>query len=252
MGAPTDFPGRIEQILRGTLGFEKLRSLDSSLASKLLEGTRKYTIYLQQPGHPLKLVDSTGFSLESIMRVFADANAGGISGEIWNPDSLFRYDNRDLQAMMGVLLRVPELRENLSAVTGGGSPDGQKLALIVKDWVNGASIPEIASQYFMREGSDLNDAITTCGRNLFGRLIQTASWGLNALLSITGNELSEEELSALGNLPSQVFYGVNDDAAIALRLFGRPASGCNPHGRDHVRHSGNSASRVKRTPQNAR
>ena len=222
MGTPADFPERIEQILRGTLGFEKLRTLDPSLASKLLEGTRKYTIYLQQPGHPLKLVDSTGFSLESIMRVFSDANAWGISADIWNPDSLFQHDNHDLQTMMGVLLRVPELRDNLAAVTGGGGPDGQKLALIVKDWVNGVSIPEIASQYFMSEGSDLNVAITNCGRKLFGRLIQTASWGLGALLSITGNELPEEQLNVLGNLPSQVFYGVNDDSAIALRLLGVP------------------------------
>ena len=222
MGTPADFPGRIEQILRGTLGFEKLRTLDPSLASKLLEGTRKYTIYLQQPGHPLKLVDSTGFSLESIRRVLFDANAGGISGASWNPDSLFQHDNHDLQTMMGVLLRVPELRENLAAVTGGRAPDGQKLALIVKDWVNGVSIPEIAGQYFMGKGGDLNDAITICGRRLFGRLIQTASWGLGALLSITGNELPEEQWNVLGNLPSQVFYGVNEDPAIALRLLGVP------------------------------
>ena len=50
--------------------------------------------------------------------------------------------------MMGVLLRVPELRENLKAVTGGHVPDGDKLALIVKDWVNGAPVPDIAARYF--------------------------------------------------------------------------------------------------------
>ena len=222
MGAPADFPARIEQILRGTLGFEKLRSINPSLASKLLEGTRKYTIYLQQPGQPLKLVDSTGFSLESIRRVLADASAEGISGNTWNADSLFQDHNPTLRTMMGVLLRVPELRENLAAATGGKSPDGQKLSLIVKDWVNGVSVPEIASQYFMGESHDLNDAITECGRKLFGRLIQTASWGLGALLSITGSELPEEQLEVLGNLPSQVFYGVNDDSAIALRLLGVP------------------------------
>ena len=222
MGSPADFPGRIEQILRGTLGFEKLRLGDPSLANKLLEGTRKYTVYLQEPGHPLKLVDSTGFSLESIRRVFFDANAGGITANTWNADSLFQNDDRTLRTMMGVLLRVPELRENLALVSGGTSADGQRLALIVKDWVNGVSIPEIAGEYFMSEDSSLNNAITDCGRNLFGRLIQTASWGLGALLSITANELPDEQLSTLGNLPSRVFYGVNDDSAIALRLLGVP------------------------------
>lgn len=124
--------------------------------------------------------------------------------------------------MMGVLLKVPELRENLEAATGGRTPDGDKLALIIKDWVNGASIPEISRKYFMKDGDDHTKAMTTCGQNLYGRLTQTAAWGLGALLSITGSGLSEEQLRSLSNLPSRVYYGVNDDAAIALRLLGVP------------------------------
>lgn len=222
MGEPAGFADQIEQVLRGTFGFEKLRAQNSSRASKLLEGIHTYADYLQEPGQPLKLVDSTGFSLQSIKTVLAAANEEGIRGATWNSDSLFRHDNQDLQGMMGVLLRVPELRENLKAATGGNNPDGQKLALIVKDWVNGVSIPEIASRHFMNGGDDITKAMTTCGKNLFGKLTQTASWGLGALLSITGSDLSEEQFKALSNLPSQVYYGVNDDSAIALRLLGVP------------------------------
>ena len=94
-------------------------------------------------------------------------------------------------------------------------PDGDKLALIVKDWVNGVPIPDIASRYFMGD-------MTACGKNLFGKLTQTAAWGISALLSITGSGLSEEQFRSLNNLPSCVYYGVNDDAAIALRLLGVP------------------------------
>ena len=149
MGQPEGFADEIEQVLRGTFGFEKLRTQDSTLASRLLEGIHAYTQYLQEPGQPLKLVDSTGFSLQSIRTVLNAAGREGISKNIWNADSLFSQDNRDLQTMMGVLLRVPELRENLQAVTGGQTPDGDKLALIVKDWVNGVSVPDIANRYFM-------------------------------------------------------------------------------------------------------
>lgn len=222
MGTPADFSGKIEQVLRGTFGFDKLRTQSPLLANKLLEGIYTYANYLQQPGQPLKLVDSTGFSLQSIRTVLAAANAEGIGGSTWNSESLFKGDNQDLQGMMGVLLKVPELRENLEAVTGGNSPDGQKLALIVKDWVNGVSVLEIATRHFMKEGDDITKAMTACGKNLFGRLTQTASWGLGALLSITGNDLSEEQFSELSNLPSRVYYGVNDDSAIALRLLGVP------------------------------
>jgi replicative superfamily II helicase len=222
MGKPASFADQVEQVLRGTLGFEKLRTQDPSLANKLLEGIHTYTDYLQEPGQPLKLVDSTGFSLQSIKSVLAAAHAEGIRGVTWNSESLFRNDNQDLKGMMGILLQVPELRENLSAVIGGETPDGRKLALIVKDWVNGVSVPEIARQHFMNEDGDFVNAMTNCGKNLFGKLAQTASWGLGALLSITGSELPEEKLKELSNLPSRVYYGVNNDSAIALRLLGVP------------------------------
>jgi len=215
MGQPEGFADEIEQVLRGTFGFEKLRTQDSTLSNRLIEGIHSYTQYLQQPGQPLKLVDSTGFSLQSIRTVLKAAGEKGIRSETWNADSLFSQENQDLQGMMGVLLRVPELRGNLKAVTGGPTPDGDKLALIVKDWVNGVPVPDIASRHFM-------DDMTACGQNLFGKLTQTAAWGLGALLSITGSTLSEAQFRALSNLPSCVYYGVNDDAAIALRLLGVP------------------------------
>jgi len=222
MGEPEGFAEEIEQVLRGTFGFEKLRTGDSSLANRLLTGIQSYIDYLRGPGQPLKLVDSTGFSLQSIRTVLSAARGQNIRGEIWNAESLFGDTNRDLQGMMGVLLRVPELRENLKAVTGGRTPDGDKLALIVKDWVNGTPVSEIAIRYFMDEGDDVTKAMTSCGQNLFGKLTQTAAWGLGALLSITGGDLPEEELRSLRNLPSRVYYGVNDDASIALRLLGVP------------------------------
>jgi replicative superfamily II helicase len=228
MERPADFAGQIEQVLRGTFGFEKLRVQNSSLANKLLAGIYTYAEYLQQPGQPLKLVDSTGFSLQSIKAVLAAASDEHIGSETWNSGSLFSNENQNLQGMMGILLKVPELRENLKAVTGGLTPDGQKLSLIIKDWVNGISIPEIASRYFTNEGDDVTKAMTICGKNLFGKLTQTASWGLGSLLSITGSGLSEERLKELSNLPSRIYYGVNDDSAIALRLLGVPRTAAIP------------------------
>lgn len=222
MGKPADFTNQIEQVLRGTFGFERLRIKDSEIANKLLEGIHSYAEYLQQPGQPLKLVDSTGFSLQSIKTVLVAANEEGITESDWNSDLLFSNINKNLQNMMGVLLKVPELRENLKAVTGGSSPNGEKLALIVKDWVNGVSVSEIARSHFMKDDIDMTKALTICGKNLFGKLTQTASWGLGALLSITGSKLSEEQFNLLSNLPSRVYYGVNDDSAIALRLLGVP------------------------------
>jgi hypothetical protein len=226
MGAPANFADQIEQVLRGTLGFERLRATDSQLARRLLDGVRSYVDYIASPQQPLKLVDSTGFSLQSIRTVMA--NRGNIGPDSWDRERLFRDGDRTLQDMMGVLLRVPELRENLETVLGGRAPDGDKLALILKDWVNGEEITAIAERHFRKDGDDEVTALTKCGQNLFGKLAQTSSWGLNALLAITASSLSDDERTRLANLPSQVFYGVATDEAIALRLLGVPRRAATP------------------------
>ncbi|MDP8209624.1 MAG: DEAD/DEAH box helicase [Candidatus Stygibacter australis] len=226
MGAPDTFFQQIEQVLRGTLGFEKLRTRNSRIAQKLLAGIETYTGYLQRAGQPLKLVDSTGFSLQSVNTVLT--HKGSIDGNSWSSESLYASGDTTLQDMMGILLRVPELRENFNAVTGGNNPDGDKLALILKDWVNGVTISEIATRHFQPTGVNEIQAITKCGQNLFGRLTQTASWGLSALLAITGSNLDEDILKELSNLPARAFYGVNSDEAIIFRLLGVPRSAASP------------------------
>lgn len=220
MGEPANFADQIEQVLRGTLGFEKLRATNSQIANRLLAGIDRYVTYMTRGGQPLKLVDSTGFSLQSIVTVLS--NRGNIGPDSWDRDRLFRSGDRTLQDMMGILLRVPELRDNLNAVLGGSAPDGDKLALILKDWVNGEEITTIAERYFRPDGVDATTAMTKCGQNLFGKLAQTSSWGLNALLAITASDMPDDQRSRLVNLPSQVFYGVSTDGAIALRLLGVP------------------------------
>jgi superfamily II DNA/RNA helicase len=235
MGMPQTFFQQIEQVLRGTLGFEKLRTNDSRIAQKLLEGIEIYLDYLQRPGQPITLVDSTGFSLQSVNTVLT--NRGNIDENSWHSEQLYADGDTTLKDMMGILLRVPELRDNLEAVTGGDGPDGDKLSLILKDWVNGVSMPDIASKYFREQGQSEIKAITRCGQNLFGKLTQTTSWGLSALLAITGTNLDESVYKELSNLPARAYYGVNSNEAIIFRLLGVPRSAASSMAvylKDHV------------------
>src|SRR5690606_30054832 len=55
MGKPANFADQIEQVLRGTLGFEKLRAANSRIAQRLLGGIRFYVDDLAAPAQPLKL-----------------------------------------------------------------------------------------------------------------------------------------------------------------------------------------------------
>src|SRR5690606_28132769 len=47
MGQPSNFADQIEQVLRGTLGFEKLRASNSQIARRLLSGIATYVSYLR-------------------------------------------------------------------------------------------------------------------------------------------------------------------------------------------------------------
>ncbi len=228
MGRPQAFADHIEPILRGTFGFGKLRATNPSQASRLLNSIHTYADYLSQPRQPIKLVDSTGFSLQSIKTAMKAAGEEGIGKDAWNANTLFGHEDDTLKKMMGVLLKVPELRGSLEEVTGKDGPNGDKLALIIKDWVSGRSLPEIAQQHFSKDGRDATDALTICGQNLFGKLAQTAAWGLGALLSITGGDIPEDERLLLNDLASSVYYGVSDESAIALRLLGVPRMAAEP------------------------
>ncbi|MGE4530918.1 MAG: DEAD/DEAH box helicase [Acidithiobacillus sp.] len=228
MGHPQMFADQIEQVLRGTFGFGKLRVSDPNQANRLLNSIRTYADYLGQPRQPLKLVDSTGFSLQSIKSAMKAAGEAGIGKDAWDAQTLFSQEGGTLKKMMGVLLKVPELRDSLEAVTGNKGPDGDKLALIIKDWVSGCSLPVIAQRHFSQNGRDAIDELTACGQNIFGKLTQTAAWGLGALLSITGGDIPEEERQALNNIASRVYYGVSDEAAITLRLLGIPRMAAEP------------------------
>ncbi len=222
MGKPDTFGDEIEQVLRNTFGFATLRTHEPHLARALLAGVHAYADYICEPNQPLKLVDSTGFSLQSIRSAMAQSRESGITKDSWERATLFSYGDNSLQAMMGVLMRIPELRNNLEDVLGAGRTNGDKLARILKDWVNGSSVESIARQYFMEGETSYIEAVTKCGQNLSGKLTQTTAWGLGALLAITGGELSDSRLNEVRNLPSQVYYGVNSDEAVVFRLLGIP------------------------------
>lgn len=230
IGDHAAFANQIEQVLRGSFGFQKLRQEDQAVANRLVNAVQEYAQVIR--GQPLALVDSTGFSWESVARALAGARDAGIRADAWDPATLFTENDATLQKTFGVLFAIPELRSELAEVTGGGRGDGDLLARIVKDWVNGASLPDLAQEYFTRYGDDHTAALTKACRLVHGRLTSTASWGLAAIQSLTAGDLLETmsatEQKAFRNLPSRIFYGVNTDAAIDLRLLGVPRRAAQP------------------------
>ena len=176
------FAAEVEQVLRGTLGFQALRRSHKGWADELVNGVYSYAERIK--GKPLELVDTTGFSWESVSNTLVRLKEARLTSDVWTPD-LFQGQRDDLQRMLGVLLQVPELRESLKEVTGGPKPDGDTLARIICDWVQGRPFSDMASDYFAVKSGDDSDgssdpvaAMTRCCTRVFGRLTQTASWGL--------------------------------------------------------------------------
>lgn len=235
IGSHERFAAEVEQVLRGTLGFQALRKSHKSWADSLVQGVYNYAQRIE--GKPLKLVDATGFSWESVSLTLVRLGQAGVTSHVWSPE-LFTSRRAELQQMMGILLQVPELREPLEQVTGGTRPDGDTLSRIICDWVQGRSLKEMATEYFEKEGTgddkgtDSVDAMTRCCQNVFSRLTQTASWGLAALQSLTLGDalesMSVDEQRTLRNLPACVYYGVNSNEAVALRLLGVPRTAAAP------------------------
>ena len=221
------FAAEVEQVLRGTLGFQALRKTHQGWADQLVSSVYNYAERLK--GKPLGLVDATGFSWESVSTTLARLHQERLTDADWTPE-LFGERRNDLRRMVGVLLQVPELRNSLGEVVGGQHPDGDRLARIICDWVHGRPLSEMASDHFGNETvgdtTERIKAMTRCCRGVFGRLTQTASWGLAALQSLTIGDsidsLSPEEQRIIRNLPARVYYGVNSDEAVALRLVGVP------------------------------
>ena len=233
------FAHAVEQVLRGTLGFQALRRSNRAWSDQLVAGVYNYAERIK--GQPLTLVDATGFSWETVSSTLGRLSRAQVTGEIWSPE-IFGTRRDDLRRMVGVMLEVPELRQSLKQVTGGDRADGDTISRIICDWVQGRSLEEMATEYFGGNGSagedatpdrrDSVSAMTRCCRSIFGNLAQTASWGLAALQSLTiGDEfdsLSADEQLALRNLPARVYYGVNSDEAVALRLLGVPRAAATP------------------------
>ena len=234
IGNHEQFVTTVEQVLRGTLGFQALRRNNPKAATNLINGVRGYAEKISR--RPLSLVDNTGFCWESVSKTLSRLNEERISQEVWDADNLFIRDSGSLQKILLILQDIPELSKNLEQISGTGGVNQSSLANMIADWVNGASLQEIAQEYFTTNVGgktvEFTKAITNCCQNIF-KLNQTVSWGLSALQTLTFKEeefdlLPQAEQKTLRNLPARVFYGVNSDEAITLRLLGVPRKAAQP------------------------
>ena len=220
-----------EDLLRCTYGYTVLRSTPSeqNKAAALLKATRAYAYELADMRSGIvELADSTGFSPEGVRRAMSGINQleHKLVPSDWTPDSLFG-DGRTMADLFGVMLRIPQLKQALDDIGGEGTGHA-RIASITRDWVNGHSLNDIASTYFMdKAGTSITDALTATCRAIYRAIVNNATWGLSAFAQVSGmdfTKLSEEQQRTINMLPGMIYHGVRSEDAVLMRVNSVPRS----------------------------
>jgi hypothetical protein len=201
-----DLADEVEDLLRDSLVYHQLRGRDDEGLRKLMQICRAYLESIKGRRGFLKLADQTGFATPSVLRVLT-ATRGDTelnTPENWAPARLFGDDINPLLHRIRAVAELPEI--NLGQ---GETPpfDARRVAGILRDWVNGRSLKELADEYSPaaapEEGEEEDETgeadeetrISKFSRYLFGQLLGRASWGIGALegICLAGREHGREE-----------------------------------------------------------
>lgn len=217
------FVADTEKILRATWGYRRLSSSRPAAAEQLVDASRQYADTLRRMGPGvLSLVDSTGFSGETLMEILQRRESLPSTADGWSPSELFRAGTPTLAGLFEILIGVRELQLDV--------PSGSQhrhLAEVLAMWVEGRPLGEIAARHFQTEGGDVTDSITQCCRQLFQRFAQAGAWGLGALQALAGIDIANvppDQAEALRSVPAMVFYGVPTVNAVLMRSLSVPRS----------------------------
>lgn len=219
-----------EQLLRQTFGYTTLRNdpAKRAKADTLLQATQSYARNLAENPGFAALADSTGFSPEGVKEALK--GLGGLEQKLttadWTSESLFGQAGK-MADLFGVMLKIPQLKESLEDI-GGDGLDHKYLANITKDWVNGKSLQDIASSYFLKNGSSTaTEAFTGACKALYRSIVNNGTWGVSALNRMSGvdfESLSGAERRSMNALPAMIYHGVKTEEAVLMRMNAAPRS----------------------------
>ena len=222
-GNVKEFVTAINVSLSRTYGYNQLSQRKRNV---LTSAVRDYAHYLGENMELVTLSDRTGFTTETIQKAISSVKASGIKPSEWNSHGLFSGRSTALAKLTGIMLDdIPETSSILSEVVGTKT-NGDSISKIIADWVSGRDIHVISKKHF---GGTDTAAMSKCVRAIYGKITNSATWGLAALQKLPASgirveELSEEERRRLANLPAMIFYGVDTDEAILMRLNNVPRS----------------------------
>ena len=219
------FNSEINIILKRTFGFNQL---EPSKKKVLVKAVELYAQNLDQNKELASISDITGFSPETVENAIEKVKELNISPEEWTSNRLFSGSSSTLAKLTGIMIEdIPEIKKELAEIKVSGTKiTHDKLGRIISDWVSGMDLTDIASAHF---GGNDTTSITKCVQAIYSKVTNSATWGLAAIQKLPGSNsldenLTEKEKKSLRNLSAMIFYGVNSDEAILMRLNNVPRS----------------------------
>jgi len=212
-------------ILKQTYGYGRLNPKNQKI---LLQAVCRYAEKLNARPHLSRLSDMTGLAPETIegaMDVVCDMK---ITQEDWNVENLFSPKSQTLRDLVNIMVyMIPEIRDLFEAKFKRSAPQ-VVVGDIMTDWVSGREIGEIAKAYFLKNDADYKNAVTDCVNFVYNKITSYATWGLAGLQIMLSFEKEPgcvgngHEIRQAANLPAMVYYGVDTEEAILMRMQGVP------------------------------
>lgn len=210
----------ITDLFKDSLGYYQF---DAAEKGKFIEICRLIYIQLQERINPgtLSFADKTGFSIPSVLTIMDTENKNNpaiASPESWEANNLFNYQNDYLTEKIKVIAKLKETGLGTQSNRQEFNPEAVAKTLI--SWVKGDQLFNVSAQHpTFANNKDDDDRI-----NEFVKYINSArfkaSWGLGALEGIVN--ANNDELQDNSYIPSMVYYGVDSESALLMRMAGVP------------------------------
>ncbi|MBK8622628.1 MAG: DEAD/DEAH box helicase [Saprospiraceae bacterium] len=219
------FVSEIEDLFKDSLEYYLLDT--SEKKEKFISICKSIYLHIQskyknQSG-ALSFADKTGFSVPSVLRVMAVASQNSEINDLnsWKKEQLFNKQNID--NLTKKIRVIAELKETNLGVEDSVTPFNPELyAKIIIDWVKGDKLSNIANLHpsfnFQNKNEQETEKRITDFVKKMNDIRFKASWGLSALEGIIRGK---EEIKD-SHIPSLVYFGVDNEEALAFRMIGAP------------------------------
>ncbi|GCE12038.1 DEAD/DEAH box helicase [Tengunoibacter tsumagoiensis] len=216
----------VEDLLRSSLVYYQVQKQSKVAAQKLVQICRSYLEQLSQHKNILVLADQTGFATPTVLELLARKNHNEelTLAENWEPERLFGEDSHPMVERISAIANLPEIQLGKES---DYAHSAEQIAAILRDWVNGVSLKQMARRYGAHE-NDPDVQIMNFSRYLFSRLLSQAAWGIGALETVCLSSQKQRGWQPVGYIPSMLFFGVRQREAIWLRMVGVPRIVANP------------------------